>query len=108
MNLEGLRLGLIPVEQFLTIVPGRALEWVYRRAHSALGFSRGGHRSGERVLQGGQGMQSRARALEGPGALLTTRWAAYRRGFDPRWQPRVVHATVTPLSTREAVQREIY
>ena len=25
-NLEGLRLGLIPVEQFLTIVPGRAAD----------------------------------------------------------------------------------
>ena len=38
-------------------------------------------------------MQSHARALDGPGALLTTRWASYRRGFDSRWQPRVVHAS---------------
>ena len=55
-------------------------------------LSRGGRRRGERVLQRGQGTQSRARALDGAGALLTTRWAAYRRGFDSRWQPRVVHA----------------
>ena len=49
--------------------------------------------SEERVREGGQGTQSRARALDGPGALLTTRWAAYRRGFESRWQPRVVHAS---------------
>ena len=53
---------------------------------------RGGRRRGERVRQGGQGTQSRARALDGQGALLTTRWAAYRRGFDSRWQLRLVHA----------------
>ena len=38
-------------------------------------------------------MQSHARALDGLGALLITRWAAYRRWFDSRWQPRVVHAS---------------
>ena len=52
-----------------------------------------GRRRGERVRQGGQGMQSRAQALDGPGALLTTQWAAYRREFDSRWQPRVVHTS---------------
>ena len=35
-NLEGLRLGLIPVEQFLTIVPGRA-----PKASAEYGFFRG-------------------------------------------------------------------
>ena len=38
-------------------------------------------------------MQSHALELDGLGALLTTRWAAYRRGFDSRWQPRVVPAS---------------
>ena len=70
----------------------RRHKWVCRPARSAHSLSRGGHRSGERVQQGGQGTQSRVWAPDGPGALLTTRWAAYRRGFDSRWQPRVVHA----------------
>ena len=51
------------------------LEWVCCPTHSAHGLSRGGHRNGERVRQGGQGMQSRAQALDGQGALLTTRRA---------------------------------
>ena len=77
----------------IRVAQSQTLEWVCSTAHRAQGLSRGGRRRGERVRQGGQGMQSHARALDGPGALLTTRWAAYRRGFDSRWQPRVVHAS---------------
>ena len=76
----------------ILVAQAPTLEWVCRPAHIAHGLSRGGRRRGERVRQGGQGTQSRAPALDGPGALLTTRWAAYRRGFDSRWQPREVHA----------------
>ena len=63
------------------------------RRTAPMGVCPCGPRNGERVPQGGQGTQSRARAFDGPGALLTTRWAAHRRGFDSRWQPRVVHAS---------------
>ena len=77
----------------IRVAPAPTLEWVCRPAYRAHVLSRGGHRSGERVRQGGQGTQSQARALDGPGALLTTRWAACRRGFDSRWQPRAVHAS---------------
>ena len=81
----------------ILVAQAPTLEWVWRPAYRAHGLSRGGHRSGERVLQGGHGTHSRARALDRSGALLTTLWAAYRHGFDSRWQPRVVHASAKSI-----------